>query len=472
MVESRARLGVRARATIGAVLVVGLALALASVALVMLLDRSMTNNIRATTALQARTVADLFSSGAIEVPATASDDEFVQILEDSGRVIAATENVRGLPAIVEVSAGDAAEADVDFDDDPFMVAAAATQGGEHTVLVGRTLDQVVESIAATTGLLAAGVPLLLTVVGLVTWTLVGRALAPVERIRAEVDEISTTGLDRRVPEPASADEVGRLAKTMNRMLERLQSGQAAQRRFVSDASHELRSPVSSIRQHAELALAHPDSTSAADLAEIVLAENLRLQRLVDDLLLLTRMDEMPAARRAPVDLDDIVLAGAERLRNLGDVEIDASRVSGGRVVGDAKHLDRLVANLLDNAARHARTKVTVSLVSNGRRLDLVVEDDGPGIPEAERGRVFERFVRLDEARDRRSGGTGLGLAIVAEVASAHGGKAVVEGSPLGGARFRVSLPEMDGEVSGRFSPASGASGDHDLDAVDDAKGGI
>jgi signal transduction histidine kinase len=313
-------------------------------------------------------------------------------------------------------------------------------GDGITVLTGHALDAVEESIAALTVMLVLGIPLLTAGIGWLVWVMVGRALRPIEAIRSEVDGIGHGELERRVPVAPSDDEVARLAATMNSMLERLEQGQARERRFVSDASHELRSPVATIRQQAELALAHPEGASLNELAENVLAEDLRIQRIVEDLLMLARMDEGAGTiTRSAIDLDDTVLNEVKRLENAG-VAIDASRVSGGRVAGDPRQLERLVGNLLDNAVRHARGKVSVGLVESDGVVLLTVDDDGPGIPAAERVRVFDRFVRLEGARDRGSGGAGLGLAIVAEVASAHGGRAAVEGSQLGGARVEVRLP--------------------------------
>jgi signal transduction histidine kinase len=289
--------------------------------------------------------------------------------------------------------------------------------------------------------LAIGLPLLLAVVAVTTWIVVGRALAPVEAIRTEVDAISAAALHRRVPDPPADDEIGRLARTMNRMLARLEQAQARQRRLVSDASHELRSPVAAIRQHAEVALAHPGRTTAGELAETVLAEDLRLQRLAEDLLLLTRADEQSLAlRRRPVDLDDLVFDEARRLRGAGGLRIDTTAVSAGRVDGDAAALRRMVRNLADNAARHAGGHLAFSVTERDGTVLLAVDDDGPGIPVADRERVFERFVRLDGARSRDDGGSGLGLAIVAELAAVHGGTVAIASSSLGGARVEVTLP--------------------------------
>jgi signal transduction histidine kinase len=283
----------------------------------------------------------------------------------------------------------------------------------------------------------------LSMVAATTWKVVGRTLAPVEAIRGEVDEISADELHRRVPDPPGDDEITRLARTMNRMLGRLEDAQARQRRFISDASHELRSPVASIRQHAEVALAHPDAVTAAELAETVLAEDLRVQDLVDDLLLLARADEHTLhLRRRPVDLDDLVFEEARRLREVTDLAVDTAAVSAGRVEGDIAGLRRVLRNLGDNAARHARSRISFSLAERDGSVVLVVDDDGPGIPEGDRERVLERFVRLDDGRARDEGGSGLGLAIVSELTRAHGGTVSLADSPLGGARVEVRLPGM------------------------------
>jgi signal transduction histidine kinase len=228
------------------------------------------------------------------------------------------------------------------------------------------------------------------------------------------------------------------------MLERLEQGQARQRRFVADASHELRSPVASIRQHAEVAQAHPEGTTLGALAETVAAENLRVERLVDDLLLLTRADEHTLQlQQRPVDLDDLVFEEALRLRESTTLRVDTTRVSAGRVSGDRSALWRALRNLGDNAVRHAASRVAFSLDEQDGAVVLEVDDDGPGIATADRQRVFERFVRLDDARARDVGGSGLGLAIVAEVVGAHHGTISIGHSGLGGARFQVRLPAVD-----------------------------
>ncbi len=321
-----------------------------------------------------------------------------------------------------------------------MAEGAQTSDGLRIVLVARALVDVVDTTTVITRLLIIGLPLLVAVVALTTWFAVGRALAPVEAIRREVDAISAAQLHRRVPQPKADDEIGRLAATMNRMLERLESARNSQRRFVSDASHELRSPITVIRQHAEVALAHPDRVTAAELAEVVLAEQQRMQRLVEDLLLLARADEHVPLARAAVDLDDLAFEEGHRLRSTTSKQVDTSGVSAARVQGDAEALRRMFRNVGENAARHASSRVDITLVERGDEVVLTVDDDGPGIPESERVRVLQRFVRLDEARSRDEGGSGLGLSIVDEVVRAHGGSVSIEQSPLGGARIQITLP--------------------------------
>jgi signal transduction histidine kinase len=226
---------------------------------------------------------------------------------------------------------------------------------------------------------------------------------------------------------------------MNSMLARLELERARERQFISDASHELRSPIASIRQYAEVAVAHPEASDLGELAEVVLEEIAVLQHLVEDLMLLTRIDERTLRlRHEGVDLDDILLREAARLRGARpDLEVDLTNVVAARARGDAVALDRLVRNLTDNAARHARHAIALGLHEDDGHVVLIVDDDGTGIAPEDRPRVFDRFVRLDEARDRDTGGTGLGLAIVREVAAAHGATIRISQAPLGGARFEV-----------------------------------
>ncbi len=282
------------------------------------------------------------------------------------------------------------------------------------------------------------VPILVFGGGLIAWFLTGRALRPVHAITSRVGAISSGNLHERVPEPGTADEVAELAATMNSMLDRLEVDDRRLRRFVSDASHELRSPVAVLRSEAEVARRTPEGTSVAELADGVLAESTRLQRIVEDLLVLARGEERQGgARRVEVDVDDIVLAEAARRRR---VPVDTRAVSGGRIRGTPEAVGRIVTHLLDNAARHAASRVEVGLTASGDGVRLWVDDDGSGVPDEERGRIFERFARLDDARTRDRGGAGLGLAVVAESVRSMGGQVTVEDSPIGGARFVVAWP--------------------------------
>jgi signal transduction histidine kinase len=304
------------------------------------------------------------------------------------------------------------------------------------------------------------IPGLVLLVGVIAWGVTGRALRPVETIRREVTEITHTSLDHRVSEPRARDEVGRLARTMNEMLDRLQDASERQRRFVSDASHELRSPVSAMRTTGEVALAHPDATDWPVVVRRMLTEDDRMEQIVGDLLELARGEdaELPDT---PVDLDDVALEEVARARRSG-VSVQSGAVSAGRVRGSREQLTRVVRNLLDNATRHADSKVRIGLgttddrvvpapadtATNGHHgsVVLVVEDDGRGIPPEERERVFERFTRLDEGRARDEGGLGLGLAMVRAIAERHGGEAIVTDPTdpdYPGARVVVTLPEAD-----------------------------
>ena len=443
---------VRARTTSAAVLVVAVVLLLGAVALVLSLRGVLTREVRSAAELRAdQAVAALESGSDPGAVATSDDDElFVQVVDGSGAVVAATRNVSGQPAAAGPEPGTVTETSVTFDDDEFLVVAQTADTGntQLTVLVGRSLDRVTESTRAVTGLLAVGLPVTLLVLAGVTWRLVGRALAPVESVRREVDAISATELHHRVPEPAGSDEIARLTVTMNRMLDRLERAQDDQRRFVSDASHELRSPIAAIRQHAEVAQAHPDKTTIPDLAATVGAESVRLQALVDDLLLLASADERTLKlHRRPLDLDDVVFDAARRLRATTSLRIDTTAVSGGRVHADPTAARRVVRNVTDNAARHARAEVRLALAEQDGWVAFDVDDDGAGIAPENRMHVFDRFIRLDDARARDAGGAGLGLAIVAELMAAHGGGVTLSDSPLGGIRVTLRFPahEADGQ---------------------------
>ena len=438
---------IRAIATAVATIVVAIALVVGAAGLIAALRRTMVDEVAEAARAQAADVVRQLEAGRPPVLEVAgADEQLIQVMTPAGLVVASSPNMAGRPAVARLAPGQTAQVVTPLDDDEFVAVAegAQTSDGPRIVLVARALVDVLDTTTVIIKLLIIGLPLLVAVVALTMWFAVGRALAPVEAIRREVDEISAAQLHRRVPQPKADDEIGRLAATMNRMLERLESARNSQRRFVSDASHELRSPLTTIRHHAEVALAHPDRVTAQELADVVLAEQHRMQGLVEDLLLLARADEHAPPSRAPVDLDDLAFEEGHRLRSTTSKRVDTSRVAAARVLGDVNALRRMVRNLGDNAARHASSRVDIALADLGDDVVLTVDDDGPGIPESERERVLQRFVRLDEARSRDDGGSGLGLSIVDEVVRAHGGSMSISQSPLGGARIQVTLPADEG----------------------------
>jgi signal transduction histidine kinase len=436
------------RITAAAVLAIGLTLALGGIWLVRAHRAELTADVETAARLRSRDIAADVGAGnlppVIAVPR--GDENLVQVVDDQGRVVAASANLHRHSRLSTLAPGEDGYASatvhhLERGEGPFrLVARRATgPGGNYIVYAAGNLEPVTHSSYTLTRLLEFALPTLLLLVGVLTWFLTGRALRPVEAIRREVEVVGAEDLHRRVPEPPSGDEIARLARTMNAMLARLEDANDRQLRFVADASHELRSPLTGMRTQLEVDLEHPEQADWEATGRDVLADTVRLQRLVDDLLVLAVADEsaLDTTHRASVDLDEIVLSEARRLQSRRDVRVDTSAVSGAQVEGNADQLHRVVHNLLDNAARYAESTVKVGLHESSTAVTLTVVDDGPGIPAVERERVFERFARLDDAHADTCG-NGLGLAIVREVVSAHGGSVAVENTP--GAAFTVTLP--------------------------------
>ena len=404
------------------------------------LDLALTQRAQDLTALLA--TADLET---VELAATPQEG-FAQVLSMDGEIIASSPNLRGGPLQIDYEAGgpDAFSrvSGLAIDDDVFRVLSRTvpTASGSVVLQVGTTLDDVTESTDALVGTLLIAIPLTVVLLASVVWWLVGRTLKPVESIRSEVAEIGATDLHRRVPLSGAKDEIGRLAETMNVMLERLERSVERQQRFVGDASHELRSPLARLRTEIEVDLATLGAADAARL-ESLRDEVVALQRLVEDLLVLARLDaDRLPVRIQPVDLDDLVLKVGMRLKAEGGVAVDMSGVSGAHVAGDPHQLERAIANLSDNAERHASHEVTFTLMEDHGRAVLTIGDDGPGVPEEHTDRIFERFVRVDAARSQSTGGSGLGLAITREIIERHGGTVELDTAHTSGARFVVMLP--------------------------------
>ncbi|MCY7400458.1 MAG: HAMP domain-containing histidine kinase [Nocardioides sp.] len=455
-VPARAR-SVRVRTAVAATVVVAVALACAAAALVLLQRQQLQQGLTTVARQQGEEVAAQIGAEGIDsvdidsVSATAGERALVQVVAPSGGVVTASTTVDGEPPVSSATPGPGETVIQTLDglpvgeDEPYVVVVTGVQTdrGVGWVITAQSLETVQRSTTVVLSLTGLGYPLVLVVVAFTCYWLAGRALAPVEAIRRRVGQVSAVDLSARVPVPDSGDEIARLAETMNSMLARLQASAESQRRFVADASHELRSPLATIRATAEVAGAHPEALDWPAAAGTVLAETDRLERLVNDLLMLARADEDGLVLRVEdVDLDDIVTSEAARLRHLAalDVVVDVRSV---RVRGDLQHLVRAVRNLTDNAARHATTTIELHLrAADGvARLDVV--DDGPGIPETEHQRVFERFVRLDSSRERGTGGTGLGLAIARQIVRAHGGDLDVAQSQHAGARLVLTMPSSE-----------------------------
>lgn len=481
---------VRARAAFGATLVVAVALVAAGLAVLLVLRANLIDQADLQAEVAAREVAGQLATDIPydDLELDDEEDHPVQVTDEEGRVVIVSKDLRaitgtgtsGVTPVPSASAGaspspgegdgddDSADDDSDDDDgsrpgrgqvssdDPdfsdgtatvdgttadyrFAAVEATTPDGVTlTVYAGAPLAAEQEAVNTVRGAMLTGLPLLLVVVAGVTWLVTRRALRPVEGIRREMAAITASeDLARRVPEPGSRDEIAALARTTNETLTVLEASVERQRRFVADASHELRSPIASLRTQLEVAEAHPE---LLDLPGAV-ADTVRLQVLAADLLLLARLDAGEKPGSATVELGALVRE--EVSQRTGDriaVSVEVPQGGAFEVSGSRGQLSRVIGNLLDNAQRHAEGSVAVSVAADGRGVRVEVRDDGAGVPEDERERIFERFVRLDDARSRDDGGAGLGLAIARDVASRHGGTLTVDRAAEGGAAFRLWLP--------------------------------
>ena len=446
------RWGIRLRITLTAMIVVGLVLVVAGAVIVVVQQRQLRDNLDNTLALRADdlTTAIVESDGdSAAFSIRANQEQLAQLVTLDGAVVAASPGLERAPPVAPSPAGaDVATTvrNLPIEDDQYRILSRRIDLDGRTMVLhlGENIDDLSDSVRILTASLLIVVPLVVLLLGAVVWWLVGRTLQPVEAIRTEVATIGATELDRRVPAPDTDDEIARLASTMNAMLDRLEEAVRQQQRFVADASHELRSPLTRIRTEVEVALADNGHDDSAAILDSVLEETGELHRLVADLFHLARSDAgMTSSRREVVDLDDLVFREARRLRADG-YQVDIDRLSAAQVSGDAYQLTRVVRNLLDNAARHANQLVTIELGEAGGWARLVVSDDGPGVPPADRERIFERFTRLDDARTRDHGGAGLGLAIARDIVDAHGGQLVLtDDGRSTGACFVAIIPSNE-----------------------------
>ena len=371
-----------------------------------------------------------------------------QVINSSGSVLASSPSASLVLPLVQPDTASSRSRDFTDEDNPY--GAVPLRLHEQTVMLGTQtvvivvaapLADVRRALQSLKIVLFLLVPALVALASILEWTVIGSALRPVERLRTAAatlaDEThpvhqSDTASPRTqdpimplLPVGSGDDEIARLGRTFNKLLSQLYRSIIRERIFLADAAHELRSPLTNLRVQLDVAETHPGLVSTTELVADMTAEVQRLTQLTDDLLLLGRLQARVPTRRSPVNLTE--LAGAQ-----GPTV---------HVLGDSDDLKTLIRNLTDNARRHANN-VDISVDENGGFAVLNVDDDGPGISPADRTRAFDRWTRLDDARDRRTGGSGLGLALVREIAQAHQGQAEIHDSPLGGTRVQLRLPAI------------------------------
>lgn len=444
------RWSIAARSAFIAGAVVMIALTLAGAALTAVLYRALLTSVDDAAA---RRVADVAvglgsdSPAELDAPLLDTDQRIVavQVLDERGNVVASSSGAPAAPLAVPSDFGATLRVGLtddssDDNDERISGRTVNTNTGRYTVLVAGDTEAAESTIRSALLLLAGACPVVVAVTATATYRLMRRSLRSVDAIRSQVAAISSSDLTERVPVPPGRDEISALAVTMNDMLARIESGHSAQRQFVGDASHELRSPLTAIISALDVAVAHPEVFDLDQVTSTLVPEAQRMRVLVEDLLLLARADEgMIARHRESVALDDVATGEVMRQHRMGHQEITIS-VEPTALHGDAAALSRLVRNLLENAVRHAHSRVEVTVRPRGEYGVLTVADDGAGIRACDRARVFDRFVRLDIDRARSSGGSGLGLAIVAEITTAHGGDVVIDARQGGGTLVTVQLP--------------------------------
>jgi signal transduction histidine kinase len=448
------RLTLRTRATLLATALTGLTLAAASVVLMLTLQSHLTSGADAVARARVQDLLELAAVGDLPSTLTTLDDDGVaQVVDADGRVLAASHNVAGRPRIATLAPAPGAapvvrtvSAPDDSEIETYRLWSASGAGvdGPVTIYVGSSLESVDEASHALRTALLAGAPTVLLLLALGTWLVLGGALRRVDRLRTEVDAITEDRLDRRVPAGTVDDEVGRLARTMNTMLARLESAQVRQQSFVADVSHDLQSPLAAQRARLEVALASAGENAATPgLAADLLSSTAEMEGLVRDLLFLAAADADSSTRpaAAPLDLDELVLEEATRARVGTDLRIDTSGVSAAPASANRDEVRRIVRNLLDNAVAHAVEAVVLQAWCDEHTTYLSVHDDGPGVPDLDRERIFDRFYRGDAARSHRAGGSGLGLAIARTLAERNGGRLEL-GRTASGAEFLLRLPAM------------------------------
>jgi signal transduction histidine kinase len=466
--------GLRRNSVISAVIVVGLALIAGGALLLVLLQSALINTTKVALEERSRDVALLIQQGGrdtnLSLAADLEHGERIQLLTADGKVLQSSDSrltgvmaptllpapgqtqTKRLPQLPPLTSGE----------DVLVAAYGARSDGQSIVVqVARPIQIQADTIRTVAWFLLGGGPLLLCVVAVAVWVLVGRSLRTVDGITTQVGRIGGENLDERIAVPGTADEIERLARTMNRMLDRLQDSDRAQRAFVSDASHELRSPLSTLVVTSEIASADPTGKTWLEMGDLVDSEVRRMQALVDDLLTLAKLDANGLVlHRQDVDLDDLLQNEVRRLRAATSMQVSA-RIDPTRVSGDPDRLGQVIRNVVDNARLHSRGRIAIAVHRVDDVAQVIIDNDGPVVPAQDRQRIFERFVRLDDDRSRDSGGSGLGLAISAAIMDAHEGTISVGENEQGWCRFVVELP-IDPDTS------ADEAEDHDTVEVDSA----
>ena len=454
--RSASRWGIRKRSVLSAVVVVTFSMLVGGAFLLLVLQSSLVSAAWNDLAVRANDVARLFQEEGIEeTRSTLAEDRNsaaqVQIVDEANRVVGWS--IRGLrsspmstlrPAPGRTMREELSRVPALGGDDEILVSARGVDlhGKRYVILVAAPLEVQTDTLRTVGLLLLAATPLLVALVAVAVWILVGRSLKTVERIRRQVAEIDGRRLHERVEVPPTGDEIAALASTMNQMLDKLEQSDNLHRAFFSDASHELRSPLSTLVTTAEVASLDESGRTWLDMQQTVLNESSRMQSLVEDLLTLAKVDSHQLQLDVQdVDLEDVLDAEIKRLRTVSILQINAE-LQPTRVRGDERRLMQVFRNLMDNAARHAKSTIMVGMERRPGELVVSVDNDGEIISEEDRNRVFERFARLDASRSSDGGGSGLGLAITREIMVAHGGT-VLAAESEGWCRFQVILPVAD-----------------------------
>ncbi|GII59719.1 two-component sensor histidine kinase [Planotetraspora thailandica] len=467
------RLSITTRITVFAGAVAAVLSALLATVLMIGFKYFATENLTQELRANAGRVAIEEERGNLVYPLVHHQSRSMQVVDPRGRVVASSENMRGKQPMATFNP-DGEEGATS------VVCGGAFPPGECNIVVAQWThhDGQRWTVYSASPVIPPWVdPRLATLVGgsavalAAAVTYLGHRIAtaslrPVDAIRVELDEINAACAGRRVPVPPSDDEIHDLAESVNHTLGRLQAAMEQQRQFVSDASHDLRSPIAAMKVEVEDALIAPQETSVTTLGSTFLVGLNRLQAIVGDLLALARLDAGLPGARDRIDLSELVSAECG-IRHTSAKSIESSLEPGVMVIGDRLRLGRLLTNLVDNAERHAEHKITITVRhepadERGNRAFqhgvavLEVLDDGAGVEPDKRELVFQRFARLEASRNTDPGGTGLGLPIARQIAEAGGGTLRIEDSPRG-ARFVLRLPcapsaNDHGDASDRSTP--------------------